>query len=193
MRIIGGELARRIIDLPKGLKLRPTTDIAKEALFSAITSLQAIEELRVLDLFAGTGSIGLEFLSRGASEVIFVEKLPRHAQFIKQTVKTLGLHSRSRIVVTDALRFLQRGEGNGSFDIIFADPPYDLPQIPEIPQLVFGSCLLARNGLLILEHPGTIGFIDQDPRCFKHKVYSAVNFSFFQEEAHGRGYDRLET
>lgn len=181
MRIIGGDYARLRLTQPKGFKLRPTTDLAKEALFSTLGSLIDFEGIRVLDLFAGTGGIGVEFLSRRAEDVTFVEKNPKHARYIKQILEELKSPMQARVVVQDVFKYLNKAEE--SFDLIFADPPYDLPTIPELPQLVLQSKLLVEGGLFVLEHPTRHQFMDAHPACFKHKAYSEVNFSFFSQRS----------
>ena len=178
MRIIGGDYARLRFIPPKGLKLRPTTDLAKEALFSALGSLISLEGKRVLDLFSGTGSIGIEFVSRRAEEVVFVEKNPKHARYIQSIIKELRPSSTTQVVVQDTFKYIAKCEQ--TFDLIFADPPYDLPTINDLPGLVLGSSLLAPEGYFVLEHPSSLQFIDTYPACFKHKSYSEVTFSFFR-------------
>lgn len=181
MRIIGGEFSRLRFEPPKGLKLRPTTDIAKEALFSALSSLRDLEDLRILDLFSGTGSIGLEFISRGAREVVFIEKQPRHVRFIREIIGRLGVESRCRLMTGDALKLLSSPKISPPFDVIFADPPYDLPGIDAIPEEVLSADILTPGGIFVLEHPSSVIFEGTHPNCFKHKEYSAVNFSFFRD------------
>ena len=180
MRIISGKYGRRRFATPGNLKLRPTTDLAKEALFNTLAARYDFEGAHVLDLFAGTGSIGLEFLSRGAERVVSVEQNARHAAFIKQLVQSLGEQEVMRVVKGDALAFLAGGGGGGEvYDFIFADPPYALPNLPSIPQAVQQSGLLRRGGLFILEHPAEYDFAAQ-PGFLFHKSYSAVQFTFFE-------------
>lgn len=185
MRIIAGTFARRRIAPPKGCKLRPTTDLAKEALFSTLSSHASFEGMSVLDLFAGTGAIGFEALSRGAKWVTFVEKNPRHIRYIKEVVDSLGVKEQCRVVLADALSFLKREKtsdkeaDSDTYDFIFADPPYDFPHIATIPELLFATSLLAPQGIFVLEHSDEVQFVENNPLCFMHKQYSAVNFSFF--------------
>lgn len=192
MRIIGGTFARLRIDTPKGLKLRPTTDMAKEALFSSLASMLDFEDINVLDLFSGTGSIAFEFISRGAAYTLMIEKQYKHAAFIKSVIAKLKVEHCSAVRTDDVQRFLKQATAKGcdalplekgrAFDVVFADPPYDLPWLSELPQMVLNSGLLASNAIFILEHPSTLNF-SEHPCCFKHKQYSAVNFSFFTAEA----------
>ena len=163
MRIISGKYGHRRFDVPKGFKLRPTTDLAKEALFSTITSMFSYEGARILDLFAGTGSIGLEFASRGAKWVDMVEKQPKQVAFIQTVIKALHAEDEAAVHVGNVFKWLT----------------YALDALVKLPQLVFSSGLLAPEGLFILEHPEAYDF-SQTPFFVKHKRYSAVNFSIFQ-------------
>lgn len=179
MRIIGGKYGRRRFILPKRLKLRPTTDMAKEALFASLDASITLEGIEVLDLFCGTGSIGIEFVSRGALHVTMVDKAPRHIAFIREVIKTIGAEKEAKTLVKDVRSFIEQAkEKDQSFDIIFADPPYDLPWLSELPNLILSTSLLKRDALLILEHPSSYDF-SENPFFLKHKNYSAVNFSFF--------------
>lgn len=182
MRIIAGKYGRRRFAPPAHLKLRPTTDLAKEALFSSLQAEYNLNDVSVLDLFAGTGGIGLEFLSRGASRVLFVEKNRRHAAFIKQVVAELEEDAHARVEVGDVWKFLQSQTpvmaASEPFQFVFADPPYELQEIEQLPQLVRESGLLAPGRPFILEHPDKFSFREM-PGFQKHRSYSAVNFSFF--------------
>ncbi len=175
MRIIGGQYHRHIVKVPPGLPVRPTTDKAKEALFNVLANYYDFEGLRVLDLFAGTGSISYEFASRGAQSVLAVDVHLRCTRFIKQVKERFGLDS-LKVVKADVFRFLSRCDE--SYDIIFADPPYGLAAMTEIPDAVFSGNLLRPNGLLVMEHDASTTF-DQHPFFFRKNNYSKVHFSFF--------------
>ncbi len=177
MRIIGGQYARRIIHPPAGLPVRPTTDKAKEALFNVLANYFDFEGLAVLDLFAGTGGISYEFASRGAAEVLAVEKHPRCVEFINKTMRLLALDT-LRVVRTDAFRFIRQCPT--AFDIIFADPPYEMEDIESIPDLIFKQKLLCSGGWLVLEHSGRHSFAAH-PAFFQNRNYSKVHFTIFQE------------
>lgn len=181
MRIISGKYGRRRFDVPKGFKLRPTTDLAKEALFCMIQSMVDCEGLRVLDLFAGTGSIGIEFISRGAAWVDMVEKQPKQVTFIRNVLKELGAESVGAVSIGNVFKWLSPNtlEDHAPYDLIFADPPYALEQLASLPHLVFESGILVRGGFFILEHPSEYNFEDT-PYFVKHKQYSAVNFTLFR-------------
>jgi 16S rRNA (guanine(966)-N(2))-methyltransferase RsmD len=131
--------------------------------------------MQVLDLFSGTGSIGYEFISRETGSVIFVERNYQHAQFIKKIISQLEI-SNVQIILDDVFRFLKKCPSK--FDIVFADPPFDLKQLNEIPQAVFMADILKNDGLFILEHPGEYDFSNH-PNFTEIRKYGKVNFSFF--------------
>ena len=150
MRIIGGELGGRKIAPPSKMPhTRPTTDIAKEGLFNIIENNLVINELKTLDLFGGTGSISYELASRGARELVVVEKDPSMYEFIKKTSATLSLNNLT-VIRSDVFRFI--AQCTQTFDFIFAGPPYALSTIDELPRKIFEKNLLNSNGWFVLEH-----------------------------------------
>lgn len=174
MRVVGGRHRGRRIEPPKGIEARPTTDFAKEALFNILQHSVPLEGIRVLDLFAGAGGISVEFLSRGAENVISVERdrtLFAHLQRLARDLDEPGWQQ----VKADVFTFL-RGH-RGKYDIIFADPPFALEAPERIPTLVFEAGLLEEDGLLILEHPGTVDH-SATPGFREHRAYGSVHFSF---------------
>lgn len=176
MRIITGKYKGRRFDVPHTFKARPTTDFAKENLFNVLRAYVDFEDCRALDLFAGTGSITLEMLSRGAQSVVSVELDRSHAAFIRSCLKKLE-EDRCALVCGDVFRFV-----NGSrqqYDIVFADPPYALENLASIPDLVLGKDMLAPDGILVLEH-GAANDFSQHPRFVEHRAYGSVNFSMFR-------------
>ena len=179
MRVITGKYKGRHFDVPRTFKARPTTDFAKENLFNVLQAYFDFEDETpcALDLFAGTGSITLELLSRGCSRVVSVEKEPLHCSFIRSFLS--ALHDDNAVVVrADVLRFIQKG--GGAYDLIFADPPYTLPELPELPDRIFQSPgLLKPEGLFILEHGKTHDFSNH-PHFLEHRAYGSVNFTFFR-------------
>jgi len=177
MRIVGGVFRGRQFNPPKNFHARPTTDFAKESLFNIISNSYDFEELSVLDLFSGTGSISLEFISRGAKHVDSVEKDFVHNRFIKETALKLGIKNLSAIKA-DAFSFVNRC--SAKYNIIFADPPYDLKGIDQIPDLIFNREIIAEGGCFILEHSGNYKF-DNHPFFLEHRSYGSVNFSFFKK------------
>lgn len=177
MRIITGKYGKRRFPLPTNFKGRPTTDMAKEGLFNILENRVDWEQTRVLDLFAGSGSIGFECLSRGAIEVLAVEKNPRHVSYIKSVEEALA-DDNHKVQTRDALKFIGDAQIDQPFDLIFADPPYALSKLPELPNMILGSSLLAPDGLLIVEHPRDICFGD-DEHFVEVRNYGSVHFSFF--------------
>lgn len=177
MRIISGTYKGKLIRPPRNFKARPTTDFAKEGLFNILANEVNFSELEVLDLFAGTGSISYEFASRDAKLVLAVESDPLHYRFIRKTCEMLAL-DHVEVVRADVFRFLSKAYQ--SFDIVFADPPFDHPGLGDLPGLVLGSKALAENGKFILEHPGSYSF-SAHPGFLHHRKYGGVNFSFFRK------------
>ncbi len=177
MRIIAGKYQRRIIHPPSNLPVRPTTDLAKEALFNVLNNHFDFEGLRVIDLFAGTGSISYEFASRGAAEVIAVENHYKCVDFIQQTIQLLKSEN-LKVVRADVFRFLSYCRPG--FDIIFADPPYDMEGIEKIPQVIYERDLLAAGGWLVLEHPAGKQF-ETFPNFLQERKYGRVHFSIFEK------------
>jgi len=176
MRIIGGELAGRRIPEPKKIDARPTTDLAKESLFNILNNDYYFDELIVLDLFAGSGSISYEFASRGAISVTSVENNNVHAQFITKTIDVFGL-TNIHVLNTDVFKFLHQTDMK--YDIIFADPPYDLEGIDKLPDIIFEKDMIKNEGLFILEHSKIYSFKEY-PHFKKQKHYGKVHFSFFE-------------
>ncbi|MDR1846653.1 MAG: 16S rRNA (guanine(966)-N(2))-methyltransferase RsmD [Bacteroidales bacterium] len=177
MRIIAGTYKGRKLSPPQNLSVRPTTDLAKESLFNILRSRIDLEECDVLDLFAGTGSIGLEFISRGANRVVSVDSNQRCIDFIKKTVETLKIPNLFALK-SDCFYFL--GSSKQQFDIVFADPPYDLNKFDLIPSLVLKS-FVKNGGLFILEHSKEHNF-KESPHFVEQRNYGKVNFSFFAME-----------
>jgi len=178
MRIISGTYRHRVIVPPSNFKARPTTDMAKESLFNIIGNMVDIETVKVLDLFGGTGGITYEFASRGCSDITCVELNYNHFNFIKHTVAELKFRG-VKVLRADVLKYIPRC--TEKFDLIFADPPYDLPELPDIPKMIFDADLLTSDGVFIMEHSANNTFTNM-AEFFQHKHYGAVNFSFFRKE-----------
>lgn len=176
MRIISGTHKGRKIDPPSNLPVRPTTDYAKTGLFNILNNYFDFANLSILDLFSGTGNISFEFASRGVKEITSVDASSRCIQFIKETSEKLQFEN-IKTIRRDIFEFLESCEN--SFDIIFADPPYDMKGIENIPELIFEKKLLNENGWFILEHSGKINFSEY-PNFFDKRLYGDVNFSFFK-------------
>ena len=176
MRVIGGKLKGRRIKPAGNFKARPTTDFAREGLFNILSNRLDLETISVLDLFSGTGSISYEFASRGAITVHLVEKDNKHISGIKRIIKDLEISS-IRPIHIDVNAYLKTC--SFKYEVVFADPPYDLAWLKELPDLVIHAGVLKENGVFILEHPKSMSFTDHK-FFFEHRNYGGVNFSFFQ-------------
>lgn len=176
MRIISGTYGGRRFDAPKNLQARPTTDIAKESLFNILQNRIDFEDITALDLFAGTGSISFEFLSRGASRVVCVEMGRVQQQFIQKVAGELKITTGLQLIRGDVFKYLKGA--TQQFDLIFADPPYALKELPTLPDLVLEGNLLKPEGTFILEH-GKENDFSSHPRFVELRKYGAVHFSFF--------------
>lgn len=177
MRIIAGKYKIRTLPDPKVFKARPTTDFAKENLFNILANNYELEGMDALDLFSGTGSISYEMASRGCKSVIAVEAQSQHVRYIKSIIEKVNI-TEVTVFQYDVFRYMERP--GATFDLIFADPPYDEPRLATIPQLVFERNLLREGGLLILEHSKNNDF-SSHPNFTGKKVYGSVNFSFFEK------------
>lgn len=177
MRIIGGILRGKQIIAPKNLPIRPTTDFAKEGLFNILNNRIEFDESTVLDLFSGTGNIALEFASRGAKKVTAIDMHSPCLNFLRDTAKSLKLNA---IFTERADVFKYLDKSNFTYDVIFADPPYELENIAEIRDLVFKNNLLNSDGLLIIEHGPKTNLSDKEFFIDTRK-YGNVNFSFFRK------------
>ena len=176
MRIITGKYKGRHFDIPRTFKARPTTDFAKENIFNVLTRYVDFDGAEALDLFSGTGSISLELVSRGCLRVVSVEQDRDHYRFIQQCLQKLGTTA-CIPVRGDVFRFLK--SCRQQFDFIFADPPYALKELPQIPDLVFERQLLKPEGIFVFEH-GKDNDFSQHPHFVEHRQYGSVNFSLFQ-------------
>ena len=181
MRIVTGTYKGRHFDIPRSFKARPTTDFAKENIFNVLQGYIDFEDTSALDLFAGTGSISLELLSRGCSSVVSVELDSDHARFIQQCIDKLSTNSNSDALLNhtlirgDVFKFLKTCKKQ--FDFIFADPPYALPTLAEIPNKALP--LLKEGGVFVFEH-GKQNDFSSHPRFVEHRSYGSVNFTLFR-------------
>lgn len=179
MRIISGKFKGRRIVAPKNLPVRPTTDLSKESLFNILNHQFTLRELKVLDLFAGTGNISYEFASRGAEPITSVDADFGCVNFIKKTAQSFEMDITA--IKSDVYKFLERNKV--TYDVIFADPPYDFSQeqFERIVQLVFENDLLAEDGMLIIEHaPQTK--MEHLEHFSNDRKYGSSVFSFFEYE-----------
>ena len=162
--------------MPRTFSARPTTDFAKESLFNILANRMDLEGATALDLFAGTGSISIELVSRGCSNVVSVEKDPAHYSFICKVMETVKT-DRCLPIKGDVFKYI--ASTSTQFDFIFADPPYQLENLADIPDLVFDNNLLAPDGIFVLEH-GSKNNFSAHPRFTDMKRYGSVHFSFFK-------------
>lgn len=177
MRIITGKYKGRHFEVPHSFSARPTTDFAKENLFNVLQGyIDFSEAPAALDLFSGTGSISLELVSRGCGRVVSVELDVHHHRLIKQFFDKLQ-DTTPLLIRGDVFQFVAKCREQ--FDFIFADPPYTLSQIPDLPDIILSRNLLKEDGLFVLEH-GKGNDFSAHPRFVEHRAYGSVNFSFFQ-------------
>ena len=183
VRITGGSWKSRRFKPMKSFKGRPTTDFAREGLFNLLRSRVDLDEAKVLDLFAGTGMVGIECASRGAASIVAVEKNRQASSYIKSCYKELGFES-AVVLNQDAFTFLKRSAEMPSvvYDLVFADPPYKIDGMETIPSLVQKAKLVAEDGLLVLEH-GAENSFEGEPGYVETRRYGHVNFSFFNFES----------
>lgn len=174
MRIISGTYGGRRLSPPKNITARPTTDFAKESLFNLLHNRMDLEGSDMLDLFAGTGGIGIECVSRGARSVTAVEIAHVQQNWIISCCKQLGIRNLS-VIRGDVFKFL--ASCRMQFDLIFADPPYALDRIEELPDLTLS--LLKKDGWIVIEHGKDTDFTNH-PNHIETRHYGSVHFSFFQ-------------
>ncbi len=177
MRIVSGKYRGRRFSPPSNFKARPTTDFAKENLFNILNNEIDWEETTALDLFGGTGSISFELASRECKHVTCIEKNPIHAAFIEKVKDQLKV-TNLRIFKMDVFKYLEHNKDQ--FDLIFADPPYDMKNFEEVPRLVFEKNILKEGGIFIMEHSKDYDFSDYSLFVQK-RTYGSVNFSIFHK------------
>ena len=178
MRVTGGAWRGRRLPELRGFQGRPTTDFGREGLFNLLSSRVDLEGLHVLDLFSGTGMVALEFLSRGAAAVTAVELAPKACRFASSQAKSLGSEG-LHMVCADAWKFL--ASPLTQFDLVFADPPYDMPQLDTLPDVVRQSGALTPGGWFVLEHGERVDVSGREGHLLTRK-YGHVHFSLFTFE-----------
>ena len=176
MRIIGGKLKGIRLQPPANLPVRPTTDMAKEALFNILNNQFDFESCTILDLFSGTGNLTFEFASRNAEKILAIDMDYGCVNWVKSTTKKYGFN---QIEVRKGDVFKLLNQMTGSYDIIFADPPYNMPNIPQIPVLVAAQKLLKPDGLLVVEHQSNMK-LNSQPGYTETRKYGNSSFSFFE-------------
>ena len=177
MRIIGGSLkGRKFIPPAKNWPTRPTTDYAKEGLFNILQNRIDFKDTKMLDLFGGTGSHCYEFVSRGCTDATYVDKHGPAIAFVHRTLQDFGISDEVKVVKSDVFKFIEHCQE--SYDYIFAGPPYPLPTLDSVPEVIFSKNILIDEGLFVLEHNPNHDFSD-----FKHfseaRNYGTTIFSFF--------------
>lgn len=178
MRIITGKLKGRQIRVPKGLDVRPTTDRTKESIFNVIEARLYMDGSMVLDLFAGSGNLGFEAISRGSKHVTAVDMNAQNIKSIEKNAENLGISDQVRTVCADALQYLDGMALPHHF--IFCDPPYEYPHVDELVEKVLTGDWLADSGWFIFEHDIRHDF-DDHPHCFFTKRYGRTYVSMFQK------------
>ncbi|MBD1430058.1 RsmD family RNA methyltransferase [Sphingobacterium litopenaei] len=177
MRVIGGKIGGIRLNPPTNLPVRPTTDIAKEALFNILQHQLDWEDCSCLDLFCGTGNISFELASRGAQEIDAVDIHSKCLFYVKDIAKQYDLNIATR--KADVFKFITSCKK--SYDFIFADPPYDVAQLPQLPQMILDNGLLKEGGILVVEHPSTRKLVDH-PLLVETRKYGYSSFSFYQNK-----------
>ena len=183
MRIITGIYKGRHFDIPRTFKARPTTDFAKENIFNVLMQYVDFEDAQALDLFSGTGSISLELVSRGCRQVVSVELDRDHHRFIQECLKKLNT-DKCVPIRGDVFRFLKSCKQQ--YDFIFADPPYALKELQQIPDIIFERQLLTEEGLFVFEHGKDYDFSNH-PHFLEHRSYGSVNFTLFTAKERADG------
>ncbi|MBQ4439708.1 MAG: 16S rRNA (guanine(966)-N(2))-methyltransferase RsmD [Kiritimatiellae bacterium] len=173
MRISGGTLRGRTVKVPDTDLVRPTQDRVREALFSMLQAV--VPGARVLDLFAGSGSLGIEALSRGAKSAVFVEQNPKHARILSNNLKTLGLSA--RVVVADAFKFSGNGE---TFDLVFADPPYALAEERGLEELM-ATMPLEPGGIFVAETGAAPSILPSPFSLLKEREYGKTKITIWRK------------
>lgn len=177
MRIIRGKFGRRRFDVPSNISARPTTDFARENIFNVLENMMDFEGANCIDLFAGTGAISLEMVSRGAASVIAVEKAQVQARFIEKVRQQLNC-SELKLVKGDALKFISTP--GPIADLIFADPPYDMENFDEVHEAILSSPRCGEDTIVVVEHGKTRDY-SSNPAFLEHRAYGSVNFTIFRK------------
>ena len=175
-RIISGKFRGKIIKAPGSLPVRPTTDFAKESLFNILNNHFYFDEIKALDLFAGTGNLSYELASRGCEDLTIVDQNHKCCQFIEETIAQLGFEESAVVHRSDALEFVKRDYR--AYNLIVADPPYDYESYAELVEQVFFKKIIAKDGMLVIEHDSR-GDLSELENFYESRKYGKVRFSFF--------------
>ena len=181
MRIITGTLKGRQIPIPDSGLVRPTADRTKEGIFSVISARRYFDRLHVLDLFAGSGNLGFEAISRGVAHVTFVDREPDHTAHLRKLAEDFKVTPQTDIITRDVHEYLHDHPSPVPFDLIFADPPYDLSWMTEMTEIILEKNWLHSSGWLILEHDRRFDFEDH-PLCKFSKAYGRTVVSIFTRD-----------
>lgn len=181
MRIIAGKFRSRRLKTIDSPIVRPTTDRVRQTIFDVLTVRIDFENTNVLDCFAGSGLLGFEAISRGASQVVFVEQHPKVAAYISNSIRLLQLETQAKLHLTDAMRFVN--ETVEPYHLIFADPPYTFKHYDKFLQDVFERRLLLPNGYLVLEHSNRHSFVSHERFAFQKNFGTTVVSFFYNENA----------
>lgn len=181
-RIIAGKWKAKRIAAPKNFDVRPTTDFAKEALFSILQNKFEFEFCAVLDLFCGIGSVSLEFASRECNDITSVDLNPKHVGFINSTAADLDMALQINTQRADAFEYVKKNKAKKSYNIIFADPPFETEQkkYEELIEGIYAQNFLRENGWFILEHQSRMKFEHENLK--ETRKYGNVSFSFFESK-----------
>jgi 16S rRNA (guanine966-N2)-methyltransferase len=178
MRVISGTYKGRSLRSVRDARLRPAADRVKESIFNILQNRLSLRGARVLDLFAGSGSLGFEALSRGAARVVFVDEWPEATKVIEENSKLLHCEDRCEIVKADVYKFLRYADGQ--YDLVFVDPPYGLENIGSLPKSVFEKGLLSPSGLLIMERADRATItLDGSFFLLLERTFGSTKVSFF--------------
>jgi 16S rRNA (guanine966-N2)-methyltransferase len=189
LRVTGGEYRGRILRTVDDLSVRPATDRVRQSLFNMLVNRLDFEDLSVLDLFAGSGSLGIEALSRGAARAVFVEGERRAASYIESNIDHLGCAEHTEVLTIDAMRYI--ADSRDSFRLVFADPPYQFDRTPSLPELIFGRGLVEQGGYLLIEHTTDIWYEDAALyRVGPVKKFGRTVVTFFTGKASHEAIDR---
>jgi len=186
VRVAGGSARGVPLAEPKGIRLRPTSGLVREALFNILST--AVEGARILDLYAGTGALGIEALSRGAEQVVFVEPNPASLHILRANLERCHMSSTAEVHACSVEEFLKRaGQWNIAFDIIFADPPYRLDSVSMLLPSLERSVIIGPETIVILEHPTKHSIPERIGHLslLRHYRYGDTSLSTFQVRPEG--------
>lgn len=179
MRVLAGKYKGRVLKTVPNISVRPATSKVKAAIFNILQSRVDWRNAVVLDLYAGSGSVGIEALSRGAERAVFVEFDRSALQFLKKNIESISLLSEAQVVFADVKKFLTTS--SRAYDVVFCDPPYAVEYLAELPSMVFESGAVKEEGILIMEHPTRFEFTPNSLwEIVVQKTYGRTSISMFQ-------------